>query len=71
MVASALRITCPLAFAVNIGDFLRALIGRIFEGDGIVAELNYQPSQVDVLGGLLLTTEGSQIDGNVIDGTLG
>lgn len=58
MVASALRINWPLALAVNIGVFLRVLIDRIFEGDGIGAELNYQPSQVDVLGGLLLTTEG-------------
>ena len=50
--------TWPLALAVNIGDFLRSLIDRIFKGDGIVAELNYQPSQVDVLGGLLLTSKG-------------
>ena len=58
MVASALRINWPLALAVNIGVFLRALIGRIFKGDSISSELNYQPSQVDVLGCLLLTFEG-------------
>ena len=71
MVVSHLRINWPLALAVNIGVFLRALIGRIFEGYGIGTEVDYQPSGIDVLSGLLLTAKRGQIDGNVIDATLG